>query len=180
MMPTILKYPFFIISWNISCISDPQRVYIRDAWNWLTPFRWIDISAIASHTWVIQSLNRYLRVHAKSLQSCPTLCDTMNCSPSANSVHVILHARILECVAMPSTRGSCQPRIESTSLMSPALAGGFFTTSTTREALMICILSNQRNQLSYFSLFSFHTIDIFSVDANLKQIRAIAYLSWDL
>ena len=135
MMPTILKYPFFIISWNISCISDPQRVYIRDAWNWLTPFRWIDISAIASHTWVIQSLNRYLCVHAKSLQSCPTLCDTMNCSPSANSVHVILHARILECVAMPSTRGSCQPRIESTSLMSPALAGGFFTTSATWEAL---------------------------------------------
>ena len=84
---------------------------------------------------------------------------------------------MLEWVAFPSPRDHTNPRIEPTSLASHALAGGFFTTSTTREALMICILSNQRNQLSYFSLFSFHTIDIFSVDANLKQIRAIAYLS---
>ena len=37
----------------------------------------------------------------------------------------ILQARILEWVAMPSSRGSSQPRIELTFLASPALAGGF-------------------------------------------------------
>ena len=34
----------------------------------------------------------------------------MDCSPSDSSVHGILQARILEWVAMPSSRGSCQPR----------------------------------------------------------------------
>ena len=47
---------------------------------------------------------------AKSLQSCPTLCDPMDCSPPGSSVHGILQARILEWVAMPSSRGSSQPR----------------------------------------------------------------------
>ena len=43
-------------------------------------------------------------------QSCPTLCDPMNCSPPDSSVHEILQARILEWVAMPSFRGSSQLR----------------------------------------------------------------------
>ena len=44
-------------------------------------------------------------------QSCPTLCDPMNYySPPGSSVHGILQARILEWVAMPSSRGSSQPR----------------------------------------------------------------------
>ena len=45
-------------------------------------------------------------VCAKSLQSCPTLCDPMDCSPPGSSVHVIPQARIVEWVAMPSSRGS--------------------------------------------------------------------------
>ena len=43
-------------------------------------------------------------VYAKSLQSCPTLCNPLDCSPSGSSVHGILQARILEWVAMPSSR----------------------------------------------------------------------------
>ena len=65
------------------------------------------------------------------IQSCPTLCDLMDCSPPGLSVHGILEARILEWVAMLSSRGSLpNSGIEPTSLVSPALAGGFFTTST--------------------------------------------------
>ena len=37
-------------------------------------------------------------------QSCPTLHDPMNCSPSGSSVHGILQTRILEWTAMPSFR----------------------------------------------------------------------------
>ena len=44
-------------------------------------------------------------VCAKSLQSCLALCDSMDCSPPGSSVHGILQARILEWVAMPSSRG---------------------------------------------------------------------------
>ena len=47
---------------------------------------------------------------AKSLQSCLTLCNPMNYSPRGSSVHGILQARILERVAMPSSRGSSRPR----------------------------------------------------------------------
>ena len=45
-------------------------------------------------------------VHAKSLQLCPILCNSMDCSLPGSSVNGILQARILEWVAMPSSRGS--------------------------------------------------------------------------
>ena len=66
-------------------------------------------------------------VYAKSLQSCPTLCDAMDYSLPGSSVHGTLQARILEWVAMPLgdlPNSGIKPR----SLMSPALAGEFFTT----------------------------------------------------
>ncbi|KAM7226499.1 hypothetical protein CapIbe_022644, partial [Capra ibex] len=39
-------------------------------------------------------------------QSCPTLCDPMDCSPPDSSVHGISQARILEWVAIFSSRAS--------------------------------------------------------------------------
>ena len=51
-----------------------------------------------------------LCMHAKSLQSCPTLCDPMDCSLPGSSVHGILQARILEWAAISFSRGSSQPR----------------------------------------------------------------------
>ena len=47
---------------------------------------------------------------ARSLESCPTLCDPLDCSPPGSSVHGILQARILERVARPSSRVSSQSR----------------------------------------------------------------------
>ena len=47
---------------------------------------------------------------AKSLQQHPTLCDPRNCSPPISPSHGILHARILEWVAMPSIRIFSNPR----------------------------------------------------------------------
>ena len=57
----------------------------------------------------------------------------MDCVLPGSSVHGILQARILEWIAMPSfSRGSSRPRDQTQgSLMSPALAGGFFMTSAT-------------------------------------------------
>ena len=39
-----------------------------------------------------------------------TLCDPMNSSQPGSSVQGIFQARILEWIAMPSSRGSSQPR----------------------------------------------------------------------
>ena len=82
---------------------------------------------------------------SKPLQSCLTFCNPLDYSLPGFSVHGALQARILEWGAMLSSRGSSQPRItwvitpqpSSLSLFSPALAGGFFTTSTTWEAYQI-------------------------------------------
>ena len=68
----------------------------------------------------------YLMLLLLSLQPCLTLCDPKNYSPPGSSVHGILQARILEWIAMSSSQGSSWPR---DLLTSPALAGGFFTTS---------------------------------------------------
>ena len=51
-----------------------------------------------------------LCMHAKSLQTCPTLCDPTDYSPPGSPVHGILQVRALEWVTMPPTRGSSQPR----------------------------------------------------------------------
>ena len=45
-------------------------------------------------------------MHAKSLQSCPTLCDPMDSGPPDSSVHRVFQARILEWVAISFFRGS--------------------------------------------------------------------------
>ena len=58
-------------------------------------------------------------------QSCPTLCNPMDYSLPGSSVHGILQARILECVAMPSSRGSPQARART---WISCIAGRFFTT----------------------------------------------------
>ena len=60
-------------------------------------------------------------MHVQSLQSYLTLCDPMNCSPPDSSVHEILHARILEWVAMHLHGNLANPRIKSMSPLSPAL-----------------------------------------------------------
>ena len=47
----------------------------------------------------------------QSCPTCPTLCYPVDCNSPGSSVHGILQARILEWVAIPSSRGSSQPRI---------------------------------------------------------------------
>ena len=44
------------------------------------------------------------------VQSCPTLCDPMDCGLPGSSVHGIFLARILEQVAVSVSRRSSQPR----------------------------------------------------------------------
>ena len=59
------------------------------------------------------------------------LCDPIDNIPPGSSVRLILQARILECVAIPSARDLPDPGIES---WSPTLQGQFFTIWATRKA----------------------------------------------
>ena len=58
------------------------------------------------------------------VQSRPTLCNPMDHSRSGSSVHGVLQTRILERVAMPSSRGSSQPRDQT---LVSHIVGRFFT-----------------------------------------------------
>ena len=53
------------------------------------------------------------------------LCDPRDCSPPGFSVHGMSQERILGWVVISFFRGSSRPRMEPTSLKSPALAGEF-------------------------------------------------------
>ena len=60
-----------------------------------------------------------LSVHAKSLQSYPTLCNPMDCSKTASSVH--------EWAAVPFSSGSSQSRDRTPVSLDSGTAGRFFT-----------------------------------------------------
>ena len=78
---------------------------------------------------------------AQQLQSCPTLCNPMNFSLPGSSVHGTFSERILEWVALPSSRGSSQPR-EQTCIS--CIAGGFFTPEPPGfKILFLQVLENQ-------------------------------------
>ena len=59
----------------------------------------------------------------------------MDCSAPGSSVYGIFQARILEWVAISSSRELLDPGIELASLASPALADGFFTIEPLRWAV---------------------------------------------
>ena len=73
-------------------------------------------------------------VHAKLFQSCPTLCDPLDCSLPGSSAHGVLQTKILGGLPCPPPGDLPDPGIEPESLTSPVLAGAFFTTSAPREA----------------------------------------------
>ena len=68
---------------------------------------------------------------SKVTQSCPTLCDPMDCSLSGSSVHGIFQARVLEWIAIFFSRGSSRPRNRT---RVSRVAGRRFTVWATREA----------------------------------------------
>ena len=88
-----------------------------------------------------------------SLFSHVRLCVTpRDCNWPGSSVHGISQARILQWVAVPSSRGSSRPR-DRTGFSLPALAGKFFTTITTWEA---------RPSMYYTSINSIYMIQLLS------------------
>ena len=80
-------------------------------------------SVFMTYTSQLFSSLKYMCMRAKSLQLCLTLCYHMDCSLPGSSVHRILQIRILEWVAMPSSRASFQPRDQTPV---SCIAGRFF------------------------------------------------------
>ena len=77
-------------------------------------------------------LNNVQCMRAKSLHSCQTLCNSVDCSLLGFSVHGILQAIILECLPPGDI---LDPGIKHVFLLSPALECRFFTSNAIQEAL---------------------------------------------
>ena len=75
---------------------------------------------------VLESLEIF--VLCVCVQSCPTFCDPMDCSPPGSSIRGNFQARILELVAMPSSRASSQPRDQTCFPFISCTGGEFFIT----------------------------------------------------
>ena len=89
---------------------------------------------LQQHGWTLDIIilsEKVLKMKMLVAHSCPTLCDTMDCSLTDSSVHGILQARILEWVAIAFSRGSSQPKDWT---WISCTAGSLFTFWVTREA----------------------------------------------
>ena len=84
---------------------------------------------------IFSNLKMLTCMFAKLFQSCPTLCNPMDLSPPGSSVHGDSPGRNWSGLPCPPPGDLPNPGIEPASLMSPTLAGRFFTTSASWEAV---------------------------------------------
>ena len=68
---------------------------------------WFKDKFVAYCLYGLQAKNGFV---CKAAKLCLTLCNPMDCSPPGSSACGILQARLLECPAMPSSKGSSRPR----------------------------------------------------------------------
>ena len=94
----------------------------------------------------LQFVQLCVSMPAKSLQSCLTPCDPMDCSLIGSSVHGIIQARILEWLPCPLSGNVPNPGIKPVSLIFPELAGGFFPLA--QPGRLYTVRETQRNKFT--------------------------------
>ena len=110
-------------------------------------------------------------VHAKLLQSCPTLRNPMNCSHQAPQF-MGFSRQYWSGLPCPPPGDLPDSGIKLTSLTSPALAGGFFTTSSTWE-VQGSTLSNPFNLITSSKTLSSNT------DFEVLRPNTSTYVLWE-
>ena len=127
----------------------------------------------------------FICVRAKLLQSCPALCDPMDCSPPVSTSMGFSWQKYLSGLPFPSLGDLPDSGIKPVSLMSSALAGRFFTTSTTNLYCCIIYISYKchRDRLGPEAqgplLQCLHLDKHLLKQQNCKQLKTIACMcSW--
>ena len=104
-----------ILACEISWTGEPGQLQSMGSQS-QTQLKWLSMHAQLIYNVVLTSIGQqsdsviHMCVHARSLQLYLTLCDPVECSPPGSSVHGFLQARVLEWVAMTSSRGPSPPR----------------------------------------------------------------------
>ena len=91
------------------------------SWSWISSLQ--EVSMLLSHNGCLVA------------QLCPPLCIPLDCSTPGSSVNEILHARILEKVAMPSSKGDAWPRDQTGVFCVSCTSDIFFTHWAIGEAM---------------------------------------------
>ena len=167
-------------TWKVRTGSLPSlRFHKAPAEKWmqisdlLPPLICPRVSSVSQGSWkrkprkeVHAVLNHFSRVR---------LCNPMDCSPPLPLSMGTVQARILEWVAMPSSRGSSQPRDQT---QVSGTAGRFCTIWATREALHIYETKiNQSSSLGSSSLFCTTNHWAHSGESSLFFKHKICFLS---
>ena len=147
------KYQYYL---PCSFLSTGETVMNKIVKKSLPP--WSLYSLYANHhaaTWkngpkvklYLQNYNIQLRIvnevkWSEVAQSCPTLCDPMDCSLPGSSVHGIFQAIVLEWIAISFSGGSSGPRDRTQVSL---IVDKRFTAWATREALDMLYSSNKKH-----------------------------------
>ena len=91
-----------------------------------------------------ESLNTIVLVF-KLLQSCPNLCDPVDCALPSSSVHGILQAKILEWVAVPFSRWSSPSKGWTWVSCIFCITGRFFIAESPGKSQLISYFTVNRN-----------------------------------
>ena len=96
------------------------------------------------------------------VQSCPTLCDPVDCSQPGSSAHGILQARILEWIAIFFSRGSSRPRYRT---QVSRIAGRRFNLTSIVDTALFSTCGGQKSQFCWnmVSCKQSHTEKVLSV-----------------
>ena len=86
-----------VLAWRIPGMVEPGGLPSMGLYR--VGHDWSDLAAAAEHIFT----HLVLATAAKSLQSCPTLCDPIDGSPPGSPVPGILQARTLEWIAISSS-----------------------------------------------------------------------------
>ena len=105
----LISFCLFHVSWGLPLLGFwchcLEKHYLSIFSSCFFYFRWKDKSISFYFIFARSRISE-----SEVAQSCPTLCDPMDCSLPGSSVHGILQARILEWVAISFSRGSSWPR----------------------------------------------------------------------
>ena len=108
-----LAFVFFQDSIPVCLLSSfTLRGFFQKAWRWvwISTMHRIVLWVLGSGDLFLATFLFHLLVLCLVAQTCPTLCDPMDCSLPGSSVHRLFQARILEWVAISFSRRSFQPR----------------------------------------------------------------------
>ena len=98
--------------WRIPWTEEPgmlKSMGLQKSWRWLSTLR----SMLFAFYNYNKGSGESLTYPFLKAQSCPTLCNLVDCSLPGSSVHEISQARMLEWVTISFSKGSSQPGIKS-------------------------------------------------------------------